>query len=107
MKFINYDANTGNILNIYDSSVDNIPKPYIIVNDRYWKSIENKDMHVDTSSKTLVFTEKKSTISVEDLRKRAYELEADPLFFQYQRGEVSEDVWLNKIKEIKLRYPKI
>jgi hypothetical protein len=40
-------------------------------------------------------------------REAAYKQEADPLFFQYQREEVTKQVWLDKIEEIKARYPKL
>ena len=39
-------------------------------------------------------------------RKSAYIAEADPLFFKAQRGEVEQQAWLDKIAEIKARYPK-
>jgi hypothetical protein len=39
-------------------------------------------------------------------RKAAYTAEADPLFFKAQRGEVEQQVWLDKIAEIKQRFPK-
>ena len=39
-------------------------------------------------------------------RKAAYVEEADPLFFKSQRGEIDQQVWLDKIAEIKARYPK-
>lgn len=42
---------------------------------------------------------------MESKRKEAYEEEADPLFFKWQRGEVDKQEWLNKVKEIKKRYP--
>lgn len=38
------------------------------------------------------------------MRKNAYMLEADPLFFKWQRGEISKQVWLDKVAEIKSRY---
>jgi hypothetical protein len=38
-------------------------------------------------------------------RKAAYQEEADPLFFKWQRGEATQLQWLEKIAEIKLRYP--
>lgn len=40
-------------------------------------------------------------------RSAAYKAEADPLFFQVQRGDVDNQVWLDKIAEIKARYPKV
>jgi hypothetical protein len=41
-----------------------------------------------------------------ELRRAAYIAEADPLFFKTQRGEVEQQVWLDKIAEIKARFPK-
>lgn len=37
-------------------------------------------------------------------RAEAYRLEADPIFFKYQRGEATFDDWLNKVNEIRKRY---
>jgi hypothetical protein len=42
----------------------------------------------------------------DEQRKAAYQNEADPLFFKWQRGEATEQEWLDKIAEIKARYPK-
>jgi hypothetical protein len=49
--------------------------------------------------------EKKATVA-EANRKAAYTAEADPLFFRSQRGEIPEQEWLDKIAEIKAKYPK-
>jgi len=43
--------------------------------------------------------------NVKKLRRAAYQEEADPLFFEYQRGDVTEQEWLDKIAEIKARFP--
>lgn len=43
--------------------------------------------------------------SMEKLRQEAYRNESDPLFFQYQRGDVEKSVWLEKVQEIKDRFP--
>jgi hypothetical protein len=43
--------------------------------------------------------------SSESLRLRAYQKESDPLFFKWQRGEVQEQEWKDKVAEIKARYP--
>jgi hypothetical protein len=48
----------------------------------------------------------KKAAQAEASRKAAYIVEADPLFFRSQRGEIEEQVWLDKIAEIKARYPK-
>lgn len=34
-------------------------------------------------------------------RRSAYQLEADPLFFKWQRGEATKEQWLDKVAEIK------
>jgi hypothetical protein len=39
------------------------------------------------------------------LRLAAYQSESDPLFFKWQRGEGTEQAWLDKIEQIKARYP--
>lgn len=39
-------------------------------------------------------------------RKAAYTDESDPIFFKYQRGEATEQEWLDKITEIRARFPK-
>jgi hypothetical protein len=38
-------------------------------------------------------------------RQFAYQREADPIFFMFQRGEAPQEQWLDKITEIKDRYP--
>jgi hypothetical protein len=38
-------------------------------------------------------------------RAAAYRNEADPLFFKVQRGEANEQEWLDKVAEIRARYP--
>lgn len=43
---------------------------------------------------------------VENNRRNAYQNEADPLFLKWQRGEATEQEWLDKIADIKERFPK-
>lgn len=38
-------------------------------------------------------------------RRAAYVAEADPLYFKSQRGEVTQQEWLDKVAEIEARYP--
>ena len=40
------------------------------------------------------------------LRAIAYREESDPIFFKAQRSEATEQEWLDKVAEIKARYPK-
>ena len=41
----------------------------------------------------------------QDKRSTAYRAEADPLFFQAQRGKATQQEWLDKIAEIEARFP--
>ena len=43
--------------------------------------------------------------AVEQARQVAYQQEADPIFFQSQRGKKTEKEWLDKIAEIDARLP--
>jgi len=44
---------------------------------------------------------------IDALRKAAYQAEADPLFFKWQRGESTQQEWLDKIADIRNRYPDV
>ena len=39
------------------------------------------------------------------MRRAAYVAESDPIFFMAQRGEATQQQWLDKIAEIKARWP--
>ncbi len=43
---------------------------------------------------------------IDNMRKMVYQSEADSLFFQSERGEIDKQVWLDKVEEIKKRFPK-
>lgn len=71
--------------------------------------VEGKPQLVEgTWLQTWVVTEKTAEeikkIS-DSLRLRAYQKEADPLFFKWQRGEATEQEWAAKVAEIKQRFP--
>ena len=38
-------------------------------------------------------------------RRAAYAQESDPIFFKWQRGEATEQEWLDAVATIKARYP--
>ena len=38
-------------------------------------------------------------------RRQAFTAEADPLFFAWQRGESTEQAWLDKCADIRARFP--
>lgn len=41
----------------------------------------------------------------EEARRKAYVVEADPIFFMAQRGEATMEEWQAKVEEIKARFP--
>ncbi len=43
---------------------------------------------------------------IDRLRRTDLRNEADPIFFKWQRGEATEQDWLDKVAEIRARYPK-
>lgn len=45
------------------------------------------------------------TVEVQEKRAREYRELADPLFFKVQRGELEQKEWLDKVEEIRARYP--
>jgi len=48
----------------------------------------------------------RAAAQVQANRRAAYQAEADPLFFEEQRGEVPEGTHASKVAEIKARFPK-
>lgn len=104
MICVHYDSKTGKVLGAYDSKLVNLPVPIIKVTEEQWNSISGEKV-VDLKTYSLIGY-RKSNKEVEELRRNAYMKESDPLFFQYQRGECTKTDWLNKIDEIKRRYPK-
>ena len=42
---------------------------------------------------------------VEAQRKAAYAVESDPVFFQFQRGDATEQEWLDAVEAVKAKYP--
>lgn len=43
--------------------------------------------------------------AVKNQRLYAYQTESDPIFFEWQRGENTEQAWKDKLAEIQARYP--
>lgn len=43
--------------------------------------------------------------AVENARRAAYTVDADPLFFEWQRGDGTEQAWLDAIAAVKAAHP--
>lgn len=46
----------------------------------------------------------KKAAAVDAQIRTALQEEADPLYFKWQRGETTEQVWLDKVAEVKARF---
>jgi hypothetical protein len=80
----------------YPAQVDNT---YIWEQDGYWLGWED-DPVVEIPPKTQQEIEQENELN----RLSAYREESDPLFFKWQRGEATEQEWLDKVAEIKQRW---
>jgi hypothetical protein len=58
------------------------------------------------TSDELAYFERQRQEQIERQRRDAYAAEADPIFFKWQRGEATQQDWLDKVAEIKARFPK-
>jgi len=60
----------------------------------------------DMTPEEVVFLQSQITRQEQEMqRQKDFVTEADPLFFQWQAGEATEEGWLAKRQEIRDRYP--
>jgi hypothetical protein len=69
--------------------LDDSPKPTQTELDAAWLKVQH-DLQIK---------------QVESQRKAAYTIESDPIFFQYQRGDATEQNWLDAVEAVKTKYP--
>lgn len=62
---------------------------------------------VDASDEEIAERKAKINADAEVARAKEYRNESDPIFFKWQRGEATEQEWLDKVAEIKARHPKV
>ena len=68
---------------------DDTPKPTQAELDAAWPAVQQQQAQAQVDAQ----------------RHTAYVAESDPLFFQWQRGETTEQAWRDKVAEIQTRYP--
>jgi len=68
---------------------DNTPKPSQAELDAAWPTVDYNDQ----------------VTSVEDARRADYEATSDPLFFEWQRGDGTEQAWLDAVAAVKAAHP--
>ncbi len=77
-----------------------------------WAEMSVKDGALVPASEEVIAARKETAkeahnADMDRLRQVAYVEEADPLFFQWQRKEATEEEYRDKVQEIRKRYPKI
>jgi hypothetical protein len=95
-------ANKQHIGVCYDTSEASV---YVDGDELYQDILAGKYGPIADPGPTKVRTPPPSNEAQSEKRKAAYTAEADPINFMWQRGEATEQDWLDKIAEIKARYP--
>jgi len=70
-----------------------------------WFSDTPKPTQAELDAQWPAVQQARQQAQVDALRHAAYVAESDPLFFQWQRGEATEQAWRDKVAEIQARYP--
>jgi hypothetical protein len=92
------------------SNIEQIGNDYICDKTIYKASVIGEavieEVSNDWVNPIIIEQQKKSyNANQKQLRLKAYENECDPLFFKAQRNEITQQEWLDKVEQIKLRYP--
>jgi len=95
---------------------NNKPNDCIEITDEKWQELidgRSNGKLISTDSSGIPFLIDPLPVSNDELnkiaeysRQQAYTTESDPLFFKAERGEIDKQVWLDKVEEIKARFPK-
>lgn len=75
-------------------------------NDLEWKDKAKKPTLEDLESLWPEVQLSAEKDRIDDLRRAEYQKTADPLFFSYQRGETTEQEWLDAVQAVKDKYPR-
>jgi len=71
-----------------------------------WHSEDRPKPTLDELNALWPETRKKyDRIAVQEQRKIMYARVSDPVFFEWQRGEASQQDWLNAVQSVKDKYP--
>jgi hypothetical protein len=84
------------------------PNVVAIYEDRGAFDTQGNKVQLDQSkvdAAAIIVAQEQALNYAQKSRASAYQQEADPLFFKYQRGEVTKEEWESKIEEIRQRFP--
>lgn len=97
----------------YEDYRTDLPSDCVDISETDWQHLVTEQsngariVHNDTTLPALEYPADPTAEIIEEqvklLRAQAYRNEADPLFFKAQRGEITQQEWLDKVAEIKLR----
>ena len=76
-----------------------------LIYDATTDSTHEEEVEDSTLFDTPAEAYEKLLAEAKERRAAAFAQESDPLFFQYQRGEIEQALWLDKVAEIRARYP--
>lgn len=74
--------------------------------DEAWEWVQVWEVS-DATAEEIAERKAELNAQAEANRAEAYRNESDPLFFKSQRGEATNQEWLDKVAEIKARFPKV
>jgi len=87
----------------YDLATERLEESTPVLIDGQWTQVWNV---VSLSSEEILQIQNESAEQIKQQRQSAYQTEADPIFFKWQRKEATEQEWLDKVAEIKNKFPK-
>ena len=85
----------------YDPATHRIEEGIPTLIDGVWTQVWNV---ISLTPEEAEQQREEKSMQIESQRAEAYRNESDPLFFKAQRGEVTQQEWLDKVVEIKARY---
>ena len=104
MKYILIQTN-GNQLGPF-SSVSQNENGWVADDSIYYTSVfgalTSQEVSNDYENPTEI---ENYNIAQTKLRAKAYLIESDPIFFQYQRGSKTEQEWLDAVNSVKAQFP--
>lgn len=86
----------------YDQATHRIEEGISALVDGVWTQVWNV---IALTAEEIAQQQADHAAQVEAQRAEAYRTESDPVFFKSQRGEATHQEWLDKVSEIKARYP--
>ena len=70
-----------------------------------WQGPGNKPTQAELDAQWPAVDHANQVAAVEAARRAAYEAESDPLFFEWQRGDGTEQAWLDAVAAVKAAHP--